>query len=295
MKQPTNKVFAALILMMIFGCTFVKTDFSQTPVLSKASPTNDIFYNLLVRQLEQTETSYAAAKADFEKYKTSRESSYFTFSESYCPSFAKWYKIFQDKVALHRQLVEQSDQKKFTAPPSVVTKKIRESSGDIWNKQAELDEISHQYKCSLSAERSDGTSNPDERFTPDKTIYFEFSAALPDANKTETITPPQKDEEYKPISKDDATVIAAGNFALAEARKKDSTLLKLNAIQESERQLLIKGTNYRLCVEINVSRKTDDDPEHKYFQTILFYDSQNHFKVTYWALLAGTCLEPGWA
>ena len=62
---------------------------------------------------------------------------------------------------------------------------------------------------------------------------------------------------YKEASVKDADVIAAANFAVGEEGRKEGTSIKLVSIERAEIQV-VAGTNYRLCLKVEIDNETKD-------------------------------------
>lgn len=82
---------------------------------------------------------------------------------------------------------------------------------------------------------------------------------------------------YKEISKDDAEVEAAANFAVAEQGRKKGTSFTLVSIERAESQV-VAGINYRLCLKVS----TDDDDEPNGAQVVVYRNLRKEYSLTSW-------------
>jgi Aspartic acid proteinase inhibitor len=67
----------------------------------------------------------------------------------------------------------------------------------------------------------------------------------------------QRAGDYKETSVKDAEVIAAANYAVREEGRKEGTSIKLISIERAEIQV-VAGTNYRLCLKVEINNETKD-------------------------------------
>ncbi|MDT5122793.1 MAG: hypothetical protein QOC96_2275 [Acidobacteriota bacterium] len=85
---------------------------------------------------------------------------------------------------------------------------------------------------------------------------------------------------YKEVAPDDAGVVAAADFAVADhAQKKDLTI-KLIGIQHAQQQV-VAGINYKLCLKVEVSEK-DSEATVKDVQVVVYRNLQNVHSLTSW-------------
>lgn len=85
---------------------------------------------------------------------------------------------------------------------------------------------------------------------------------------------------YKEVSPDDAGVVAAADFAVAEAAQKKELTIKLIAIQRAEQQV-VAGINYKLCLKVEVSDK-DSEAKVQDVQVVVYRNLQNVQSLTSW-------------
>lgn len=79
---------------------------------------------------------------------------------------------------------------------------------------------------------------------------------------------------YNSVSKTDAAVIDAANFAVETQARKDASL-ELKSIASAERQI-VAGSNYRLCLVVNSGKKQQEAT------AIVFLNLKDKFSLTSW-------------
>lgn len=82
---------------------------------------------------------------------------------------------------------------------------------------------------------------------------------------------------YKAVSVEDATVVAAADFAVAAQTDKTEVEIELGEIVKAERQV-VQGSNYRLCMLVS-----SGGDEAFYVQAVVYRDLKRAFKLTSWA------------
>jgi hypothetical protein len=87
----------------------------------------------------------------------------------------------------------------------------------------------------------------------------------------------QRTGGYKEVSRDDAEVEAAANFAVAERGRKQETSFTLVSIERAESQV-VAGINYRLCLK--VSTESDDEPQD--VRVIVYRNLRKEYSLTSW-------------
>jgi len=85
---------------------------------------------------------------------------------------------------------------------------------------------------------------------------------------------------YKEVAPDDAGVVAAADFAVAEQAQKKDLTIKLVAIQHAQQQV-VAGINYKLCLKVEVSEK-DSEATVKDVQVVVYRNLQNAHSLTSW-------------
>lgn len=85
---------------------------------------------------------------------------------------------------------------------------------------------------------------------------------------------------YKAVAVDDASVVAAADFAItAEAQKNEETI-RLISIQRAEQQV-VAGMNYRLCLKVEVSSQ-DSDAKERNVQVVVYRNLKGEHSLTSW-------------
>jgi hypothetical protein len=91
----------------------------------------------------------------------------------------------------------------------------------------------------------------------------------------------QKAGAYKSISKTDAGVQAAAEFAVdAQAERKDLTI-ELASIEKAEKQV-VAGTNFRLCLKVTTSGPDDDSEITSTVKVIVYRNLKGEYSLTSW-------------
>jgi hypothetical protein len=86
---------------------------------------------------------------------------------------------------------------------------------------------------------------------------------------------------YKEVSTDDAQVQAAADFAVKAQGEKDEASIKLVSIEHAESQV-VAGTNYRLCLKVEVENKDDGTEATQEVQVVVFRNLQRVYSLTSW-------------
>ena len=86
---------------------------------------------------------------------------------------------------------------------------------------------------------------------------------------------------YKSIAETDAGAIAAANFAVKARGKTDNAEITLESIEKAESQL-VQGTNFRLCMEISISRADEDVNYKQMVKAIIYRNLKQQFTLSSW-------------
>jgi hypothetical protein len=85
---------------------------------------------------------------------------------------------------------------------------------------------------------------------------------------------------YKEVAPDDAGVVAAADFAVADQAQKKELTIKLIGIQHAQQQV-VAGINYKLCLKVEVSEK-DSEATVKDVLVVVYRNLQNVYSLTSW-------------
>jgi hypothetical protein len=78
-----------------------------------------------------------------------------------------------------------------------------------------------------------------------------------------------------------ADVVAAANFALKKRGKAQKAVVSLVSISRARMQV-VAGTNYEVCVEIDVKRKADKKADRQFARAVVYRNLKNKFSLTSW-------------
>jgi hypothetical protein len=91
----------------------------------------------------------------------------------------------------------------------------------------------------------------------------------------------QKVGGYKEIPKTDQDALAAADFAVKEKAKEDETTIELVSLEKAERQT-VAGTNFRLCLKVDVDENEDTPTIRKEVLVVVFRNLKQVFSLTSW-------------
>lgn len=86
---------------------------------------------------------------------------------------------------------------------------------------------------------------------------------------------------YKKVSVTDAGVVAAADFAVETQAEKTEAGIEIAAIKKAERQS-VGGTNYKLCVQVNIADGSTDEPYEQFANVIVYRSLKNVFELKSW-------------
>ncbi len=86
---------------------------------------------------------------------------------------------------------------------------------------------------------------------------------------------------YKKVSVNDPGVVAAADFAIEAQGEKANAGIELLSIVQAERQT-VAGTNYKLCMEVNVADGEIDEPYDQFVTAIIFFSLQKEYSLKSW-------------
>lgn len=86
---------------------------------------------------------------------------------------------------------------------------------------------------------------------------------------------------YKEVSVENATVIAAAEFAAKSEAEKEEIAIEISEIHSAGRQT-VAGANYRLCLSANVVSGENAQSEIKQFVAVVYQNLKGVFKLTSW-------------
>lgn len=90
---------------------------------------------------------------------------------------------------------------------------------------------------------------------------------------------------YGAVETTAAEVIAAANFAVKKQAKMQRAKIKLAAVSRAERQI-VAGTNYRLCLQIEILEKNKKTAVPQTVQIVVFRSLKQKYELTSWAIAA---------
>jgi BioD-like phosphotransacetylase family protein len=91
----------------------------------------------------------------------------------------------------------------------------------------------------------------------------------------------QKVGGYKPISRSDAKVQAAAEFAVDAQAERKSIKAELLSVEKAESQV-VAGTNYRLCLKVTLSGADDEADIITTVRVIVYRDLKGKYSLTSW-------------
>lgn len=86
---------------------------------------------------------------------------------------------------------------------------------------------------------------------------------------------------YKKIAVSDAGAVAAANFAVTEQGEKQEATIELTSVEKAERQI-VAGTNYKLCLQVNIADGNSDEPVSQFVNAVIFKSLKNEFSLKSW-------------
>lgn len=86
---------------------------------------------------------------------------------------------------------------------------------------------------------------------------------------------------YRDVSVEDATVVAAAEFAAETQSEKEEIAIEISEIHSAGRQT-VAGANYKLCISANVVSGEDADSEIKQFVVVVYQNLKGVFQLTSW-------------
>jgi hypothetical protein len=91
----------------------------------------------------------------------------------------------------------------------------------------------------------------------------------------------QKVGGYKEVSKSDATVREAAQFAASAQGEKTDRAIKLIAVSKAEMQV-VAGRNYRMCLKVESTGGEDEADAIFTVVTVVYIDLKGNKKLTSW-------------
>jgi hypothetical protein len=86
---------------------------------------------------------------------------------------------------------------------------------------------------------------------------------------------------YSSTNTDNPDVVEAAEFAILTKNKTKGARFELIEILTAQSQA-VAGTNYKLCIEANVTNNKDDEADTKQFLVVVFSDLKNKLSLTSW-------------
>jgi hypothetical protein len=87
---------------------------------------------------------------------------------------------------------------------------------------------------------------------------------------------------YKEVAKDAEDVVAAANWAVEEAGRKQEAELSLVSIERAERQT-VAGANYRLCLRVRVNGGDEDaDDAVQDVKAVIYRNLKSQYELKSW-------------
>ena len=86
---------------------------------------------------------------------------------------------------------------------------------------------------------------------------------------------------YKAVATDDSEVKAAAEFAVAAEGKKENNNIKLLSVESAERQT-VAGTNYRLCLKVEVEDTENNVDVTQSVKTVVYKNLKKEYTLTSW-------------
>jgi hypothetical protein len=86
---------------------------------------------------------------------------------------------------------------------------------------------------------------------------------------------------YKKVAVSDAGVVAAANFAVTAQGEKQEATIEVASIEKAERQI-VAGTNYKLCLEVNIADGNSDEPITQFINAVIFQSLKKEYSLKSW-------------
>jgi hypothetical protein len=109
-------------------------------------------------------------------------------------------------------------------------------------------------------------------------IFAAFGVILGCANLTSAQV---KVGGYKKVAVSDAGVVAAANFAVADQGERDEATIELASVETAQRQM-VAGTNYKLCLQVNIADGNSDDPRTLFISAVIFQSLKKEYSLKSW-------------
>jgi len=88
---------------------------------------------------------------------------------------------------------------------------------------------------------------------------------------------------YKKVPVSDAGVVAAADFAIEAQGEKANAGIELLSIEQAELQT-VAGMNYKLCLEVNITDGSADEPYDQFVTAVVFYSLQKEYSLKSWTV-----------
>lgn len=86
---------------------------------------------------------------------------------------------------------------------------------------------------------------------------------------------------YKKVAVSDAGVVAAANFAVADQSERDEATIELASVETAQRQM-VAGTNYKLCLQVDIADENSDDPRTVFINAVIFQSLKREYTLKSW-------------
>jgi aspartic proteinase inhibitor len=86
---------------------------------------------------------------------------------------------------------------------------------------------------------------------------------------------------YRDVSKDDAEVQAAAEFAVKHQGEKEERTIRLVSVEHAEVQV-VAGINYRLCLKVEFHDTDKDEDVTKTVRAVVYRNLQKEYSLTSW-------------
>lgn len=86
---------------------------------------------------------------------------------------------------------------------------------------------------------------------------------------------------YRDVSVEDATVVAAAEFAVKTQAEKEEVAIEVSEIHSAARQT-VAGANYKLCISANVVSGDDEESEVRQYLIVVYQNLKGVFQLTSW-------------
>ena len=86
---------------------------------------------------------------------------------------------------------------------------------------------------------------------------------------------------YKEVATDDAEVVAAAEFAVGAQGEQQNATIKLVSVEHAERQV-VAGTNYRLCLKVEVSSEDEGADTTQEAKVVVFRSLKKEYSLKSW-------------